>query len=424
MIRLLVVLAALCLVATPVQAKEVPRPQLPCPDAGREGGRADCPPPPEGTLCAIVVTDTPPAILPITGKCTVPPSVKPYKYNVINIYDGGELIFDDANGSIDFWAKAIIVENGGKLTIGTPTAPIGNKDPKTKVTIHLYGPTTAPGAAAVPCNSSSGGGKTTCGARADIWNSNVDASGTPKTPTECAVSDQDFSNCVRRVSAVLCPGKTGPDLTACLAAIPAKDKYPGPTDDFFYAYHPLFHDDGDHGAYFGNKVIGVGYGGSLQLHGKKGACTSNCDKPQTTGQSWVRLTKSIDKNTADRTFTVSAPVDWKKGDQIVVTTTDYIPSHSELFTVSADTNGGTSVTVDEAIKWYHHGVTYPLSSASNLNPVLKDNGADVRAAVGLLSRNIRIVSGGVEFGQDLPAVTDPACNGAATPSTNTCTKYE
>ena len=402
MIRLILfVVAALLVAAGPTDAKEVP----------------------EGGLCAIVVTDTPPPILPITGKCIVPKQQdpnKPYKYNVINIYDGGELIFDDANGTINFWAKAIIIENGGKLTIGTPTAPIGTKDASTKVTIHLYGPTTAPGAAAVPCNSSSGGGKATCGARADIWNSNVDASGDPKSPTECAVSAQDFSNCVRRVSAVLCPGKTGPDLTACLNAIPDKDKYPAPTDDFFYAYHPLFHDDGDHGAYFGNKVIGVGYGGSLQLYGKKGACTSNCDKPQTTGQSWVRLTKSIDKNTSDRTFTVSSPVDWKKGDQIVVTTTDYIPSHSELFTVSADTGGGTSVTVDETIKWYHHGVPYPLSSASNLNPVLKDNGADVRAAVGLLSRNIKIVSGGAEFGQDLPAVTDAACTGAATPSTNTC----
>ncbi len=373
---------------------------------------------PEGGICTIVVTDTPPPVLQISSKCTVPPSTKPYKYKVISIQgNSGELIFDDANGSIDFWAEAIIIENGGKLTIGKPDAPIGGKDPKTVVTIHLYGATQAPGAAGVPCNSSSGGGAETCGAPKVIWDANVDAQGDPKSPTECADKAVDVSNCVRRVQAV-CDG---------LPAGPAKDecnKYPGPKDDFFYAYHPLFHDAGDHHAYFGNKVIGVGYGGSLQIVGKKGACTSNCDKPQTTGQSWVRLTKNIgptkENTDADRTFTVSSPVDWKAGDQIVITTTDYIPSHSEQLTVASDTNNGTSVTVKEKIKWAHNGSTYPLSSASNLNPVLKDGGADVRAAVGLLSRNVRIVSGGAEFGKDLPTVDSTECTGGDGPSTNKC----
>src|ERR1700752_3115026 len=104
-------------------------------------------------ICVITVTDTPPAVLQITGKCAVPRSAKPYRYNAVNILDGGELFFDDDNGSIDFWAKAIIVENGGKLTIGTAEAPIDTKDPKTTVTIHLYGPPQKPGGSGVVCQS-------------------------------------------------------------------------------------------------------------------------------------------------------------------------------------------------------------------------------------------------------------------------------
>src|SRR4029079_13734322 len=87
--------------------------------------------------CPFFTSDTPKAVIQVTGPCVVPKSSVPYKLDVISIQDKGVLQFIDDNGSIDLWARAIIVENGGKLIIGSPGQPIGTKDPKTKVTIHL-----------------------------------------------------------------------------------------------------------------------------------------------------------------------------------------------------------------------------------------------------------------------------------------------
>lgn len=232
---LLFIVAALLAAAGPTDAKDVP-----------------------GCTTPIVVTDTPPPVLAITSKCPVPASAKPYRYNVVNILDGGELIFDDANGTIDFWAQAIIVEKGGKLTIGTPEKPIGTASPKNVVTIHLYGSPQASGGKGVLCASNPA---ETCGASADVWYSNLnDASHNPKPPTACTTAERDsntVANCVRKVSEL-------PDS-------PGKTDYKATDDDYFYGYHPLVHDEGDHNAYFGYKVLGVGYGGTLQLFGKKGA---------------------------------------------------------------------------------------------------------------------------------------------------------
>src|SRR5436190_18699950 len=72
--------------------------------------------------------------LAVIGTCKVDGTVKDglYNYGEINIYGKGKLIFSDAR--IDFWAKSIIVENGGELLAGKDTAPIAGP-----VTIHLYG---------------------------------------------------------------------------------------------------------------------------------------------------------------------------------------------------------------------------------------------------------------------------------------------
>src|SRR5262249_40677417 len=57
-----------------------------------------------------------------------------YQYGNVNIIAGGSLNFSDAK--IDFWAKAILVENNGSLLAGT-TMPIGTAGGT--LTIHLYG---------------------------------------------------------------------------------------------------------------------------------------------------------------------------------------------------------------------------------------------------------------------------------------------
>ena len=68
-----------------------------------------------------------------------------YKFGNVNIIAGGVLRFADA--TIDFWAANILVENGGSLIAGSPTAPIGTQGGV--VTIHLYGKDLGPGRATV-----------------------------------------------------------------------------------------------------------------------------------------------------------------------------------------------------------------------------------------------------------------------------------
>jgi len=315
--------------------------------------------------------------LVVTGQCEV--LAGKHTFDEVNILDKGKLIFTDAK--IDFWASSILVENGGSLVAGTPSAPIGT-NPGAVVTIHLSGAAQGTGGTGVRCKSTSADETTPgerCGVPLDIWNSNVDAHGHPGDPSKA-----------KRVS-----------------ELPSGSTYPGPTDDYFYAYHPLLHDEGDPKAYFGYKVLGVSYGGTLELYGKKGACTKDCGLPSTTGQSWVRLNKTVSPNDAGTTTTlvVDSPVDWKKFDQIVVTTTDYLPGHSELLTVAADTNNGTTVTVDEKVKHHHNGARYPIPSEAVSKLALGSfvsQGAETRAAVALLSRSIKIVSAGAPLDDDFP----------------------
>jgi hypothetical protein len=363
---------------------------------------------PGGGICTIVVTDTPPPVLPITSKCRVPASAAAYRYNVVNILDGGELIFDDANGTIDFWAQAIIVEKGGKLIIGTPEVPIGTSNEKNVVTIHLYGSPQASGGTGVLCNSNP---VETCGAPAEIWGSNVDANHNPKRPVACTSADS--SNCVRKVQ----------DLDI---AADVKAAYPGTPDDYFYAYHEMFHDTGDHRAYFGYKVLAVSYGGSLQLFGKKGAIYKGdtaCDpaSPKSTGRSWVRLAKTAQKG--DQEITVVTPacgLGWAQNDDIVITTTDYLPGHSEQRKISEppidNGNGTVTLKLDAKLDWHHNGEEYPIpnDAVTKLGLRINDNTnkVETRAAVGLLSRNIRIVSEGCKFGEPLPE-PGKTCNPAS-----------
>ncbi|MGH7117127.1 MAG: hypothetical protein ACREE9_21850, partial [Stellaceae bacterium] len=355
----------------------------------------------------------------VTGACTVE-AAKEYYYGNVNIVGpSGSLDFEQpktGSPDINFWASSIIVEANGALKAGT-TAPYG--DPSSRadkqggfLTIYLYGanqsveggvgvdPRVKPGQG-VLCKTE-GAGLGPCGIPEAVWSSN----GASVLPG-CGI------------------GATGAD---CIPGLPKEAK------DYFYDYAPLHGDgkctngstfevkdgkavcgadpaDGKVG-YFGYKVLAVSYGGTLVMNGYKGVETGLDKKPLQSGNSWMRLSGDLKKGDTSLTLAGSPAERWwlpndKARDQIVVTTTDYLPGHSEELTVTQVQ--GDKVTFTPAIKWFHSGKRFAIASKlgtakgrledAGMDPKLVKDGAETRAAVALLTRSIRIVSAGDEAGQ-------------------------
>jgi hypothetical protein len=325
--------------------------------------------------------------LAIIGPCTATGGV--YQYKNVNIYkdvtaggdaDGGSLTFLD-NAATDFWANSILVENNGALIAGSPTNPF-NKP----LTIHLYGleqnkDNSGLGGVGIACRTPVSGAFPFCGIPKALWDSNPNPN---------------------------------PDSCKKASATDAKT-LPSGVDDCFYQYKPLNFDNGDTNAFFGYKVLAVSFGGTLQMFGAKGAtycasypCPANDPAlaASNTGTSWVRLAASLKGDGTEQKIVVADPngaiaQNWGIGDSIVLGSTDYLPGHSEKLTIKSpgvvpDSTTGTSVVnVVETIQWPHNGATYALTEAqhpgiSRLN--LGFTTIDTRAPVGLLSRNISVVS--------------------------------
>src|SRR5215471_9828834 len=100
-------------------------------------------------------------------------------------------------------------------------------------------------------------------------------------------------------------------------------------------------------------------GGTLSLHGNR-------------KDSWTQLTKTA--AAGSNSIEVLNTGDWKKGDVIVVASTDYDPHQAERRTISSVS--GKVITLDQKLEYMHYGqVTF---------------GVDERAEVGMLSRNIHL----------------------------------
>ena len=100
--------------------------------------------------------------------------------------------------------------------------------------------------------------------------------------------------------------------------------------------------------------------GTLSLHGDR------------TNNTWTKLARTA-KAGAQRIDVLNAS-GWRKGDEIVLASTDYDPHQAERRTVTAVS--GNAITLDRPLKYMHFGeITF---------------GVDERGEVGLLTRNIRI----------------------------------
>lgn len=327
------------------------------------------------------------------GTCTV--SSGTYQYHNVNVILGGTLLFTDTK--IDFWAESILVENTGSLIAGSKYAPIGTYGGQ--VTLHLYGRDqgTTGTAQGIVCQTPTSDTVGPCGVPMNIWTSNV---------------------------------AMGIDPTSC-----AQNALPGGVTDCFYQYMPLDYDGGGNPpGYFGYKVLALSYGGTLQLFGAKGATYSNLQS-SSSGTSWGRLNGSLSAGAT--TLVMDRKVNWQVGDQIVLTTTDYLPGHSEQLTIcsigsdqktigftltSGNPCGGTVGST--GLSYNHNGETYNLNHVpAGIGPdpdktVVCSSGqtrcVETRAAVGLLTRSIQIVSGGDFLGKPFPS--DSGCQSGTPPT--------
>lgn len=153
---------------------------------------------------------------------------------------------------------------------------------------------------------------------------------------------------------------------------------------------------------FGNKVIGAGPGGRIDLFGSKGSKVS-----------WARLAASID---VDQGLNKNLVVldgnlvgEWAVGDRIAVSTSDFEPDHTEegLIQSVQTVQNGNGFQTQLTIHQIRHGVTGTLTGGGT--DVWKDGpgtsfqwshygkkesavNADIRASVALLTRNITIRS--------------------------------
>src|SRR5205823_12307283 len=148
------------------------------------------------------------------------------------------------------------------------------------------------------------------------------------------------------------------------------------------------------------KVLGVSYGGTLNFFGMKGA-TYGSVAPSSSGTSWARLNGSL--VAGQTTLTLDGQVAWQAGDEVVITATDYLPRHSEHATIASvqPGAGATGITLTTGVQYPHNGQVFPLDKVPagigpDPDPNAPQSGRSVetRAAVALLTRSIRIVSGG------------------------------
>ena len=126
---------------------------------------------------------------------------------------------------------------------------------------------------------------------------------------------------------------------------------------------------------FGSKGVSYLMQGQMCLPEEAG---NECN-PAFTGKSWVRLTAMTDATH----IKVSSPIDWQNGDTIVVTPTDYLPSHTEEVQVqSVDADQMTITLQAPGLKQNHNASTFSFSAMPDSDGPQDDpNKPDIHRAV-------------------------------------------
>ena len=375
---------------------------------------------------------------------SVPSRTAPYVFNHVNIVSGGELRFVDDGGVIDFRASSILVEQGGTLRAGWPGSTQAFGALGGKLNIGLWGDDpTDEGAQAPPAGEES------------IACSGVGGSCYPTSVQGKACTKKGWIADPTDPCTTEAP-KTGPTAGNLDNSVFEDPKIAGDGH-----YDDLPYDSGP----FGFKVLAVSYGGSLELHGFKGVGAAGtgvtldktpgqCDTPANnplpppgdpavhhndvqawanySGDSWARV--ATQPTAAE--ITVDRAVTWDAGDRIVVATNDWFVGNSEIATIASREVGSKTVSLvtdgkepvgshkGEAIPYgegeklaHRHGGE--IFKATEVAEGSKNTQIEARAAVGLLSRSIRVHSLGKTSTDAFPSA-DACAMAAATPPTKDC----
>merc|ERR1719370_1191914 len=123
---------------------------------------------------------------------------------------------------------------------------------------------------------------------------------------------------------------------------------------------------------------GVAIDAGVTLGSKAIGCFGGCDFHGIPHDIyWTKLTQTA--GIGDSTIYVEDNVDWQANDEIVIATTGYRATESEVRTISSV--NGNAITLSEPLTYRHMGEEYTVNNHSY----------SMRAEVGLLTRNIKIV---------------------------------
>jgi hypothetical protein len=329
-------------------------------------------------------------------------------YRYVNVVDGGMLYFADDGGDIDFRASSVLAQQGGTVKAGSWCCPFGSYGGSLDIGLWGSDPTDQgkapppPAAAGIGCVNPSG------------------------TPTPCFAHELALLPHYCTVS-----GSDDP----CSSETP-----PAVGDNALFEGH-IDHGAGglpfDAGASFGYKVLAVTYGGSLELFGAKGVAAAYRVDPSTadaacavpaadeqhapaawaalSGASWARLDAPALAQSS--TLVVDRAVDWEQGDRLVVGSTDWHAGHSETVVI-AGVESDDTFSLSTPLAYGHNGTLFDITDGIP-NPPSANQQVETRAAVGLLSRDIRVHSLGATYRDPFPSAADCGYQGDASGNATT-----
>ena len=274
-----------------------------------------------------------------------------YHYGNINIIKGGSSTFDDAR--IEFWAKSILIENGGSLIAGLSRRRSATRAASRSCCTVMRNSPPAPARATAGKASSAGPRPTGIPGRAAFRSS---PSGIRRAP--------DRSSFPARMSMALPSPTTSTTTTRCRTTNERHDegllRLQGPRP--------------------------VGYGGTIALYWQEGRHLRRSRADRLRQPAGVRLDRLGRRRTPRRIKRSTARSTGVPADEIVITTTDYLPEPLRRQPDDRTAiNPDGSFQLEHPLDYAHNGERY--TSLASLPTRLRHHAttAETRAPVALLT---------------------------------------